>query len=475
MMHFRNITLLLLCSAFAFNLSAQRDSIVSLPLQEFLNIVRSYHPMALSAELQLENAESFERRARGAFDPKLEANFNEKFYKETSYFSEASSMIKMPTRSPLSLKAGYDLNDGTFLDQSKVTPDDGLITAGVSMPLLQGLLIDERRTAMRVSQAFEEFSIAERASMYNQLIFESYGAYWNWWSSVEKRRIAQEMLDIASIRFDAVKQRALAGDRPFIDTVEAYLQVQLRQQQLLENITIEVKSRFFLSGFLWYNDDTSSIPTGLIISEKAVPENPMGQLPPELMTISRSQILTTIDTSHPIIIATDANIKQMEAEARWKQEKLKPKLDVEYNFLNTGLINADDIMFSTRNYKWGLNFSFPIFLREARGDLQLTRIKIAENNYVRDLKAVELSNKANAAFTNVALIRDQTEIARANVANYRTLLDAERLRFFNGESSLFIVNQREMQLADAQNKLVDLQSKLEMASAEVLYFLGQLK
>jgi outer membrane protein TolC len=132
-------------------------------------------------------------------------------------------------------------------------------------------------------------------------------------------------------------------------------------------------------------------------------------------------------------------------------------------------------MFSTRNYTWGLNFSFPIFLREARGDLQLTRIKIAENNYVRDLKAVELSNKANAAFTNVTLIRDQTDVARANVANYRTLLDAERLRFFNGESSLFIVNQREMQLADAQNKLVDLQSKLEMASAEVLYFLGQLK
>lgn len=473
MRHF--IILTIACITFFVSpASAQRDSLYSLTMEEYLGIVRAYHPMAKSAELLLDNAESNMRRARGAFDPKIEANFREKFFEEKSYYSIATSALKVPTRTPLSLKLGYDLNDGTFLDPSESTPNDGLLGAGLSMPLLQGLLTDERRTAFRIAQAFTEFSEAERLAQYNQLMFEAYGAYWNWWASVEKTVIADDMLDIATVRFEAIKQRAFEGDRPFIDTVEAYLQIQLREQQYLDALMNEVKSRFFLSSFLWYEDENSSVPTGLIVSEKAVPANPTGIAPPEVLAIQKQNILSEIDNSHPEIVAYDAKIDQLEAELRWKQEKLKPKLDVEYNFLNTGMINAEDVQFSTRNYKWGLNFSFPIFVREARGDVQMSKIKIAENNYMRDLKAIQLATKASAAFENYNAIREQTNIANRNVNNYATLLEAERIRFFNGESSLFLVNQRELALADARNKLVDLQAKLEMAGYEVLFLLGKL-
>lgn len=453
---------------------AQRDSLSSLTMEEYLGMVRAYHPIAKSAELLTENAESNLRRARGAFDPKVEAAFSEKFYKETSYYSIAHSALKVPTRTPLALKLGYDLNSGTYLDPSINTPDDGLLAAGLSMPLLQGLLTDERRTAFRMAQAFSDFSEAERKAQYNRLMFEAYGAYWNWWSSVEKTTIADDMLNIASVRFDAIKERAFAGDRPFIDTVEAFLQVQLREQQYLDALMNEVKSRFFLSSFLWYEDENASVPTGLIVSENAVPTRPSGVAPPEVLAIQKQNILSEIDNSHPEIVAYDAKIDQLEAELRWKQEKLKPKLDIEYNFLNTGMVNAEDVAFSTRNYKWGLNFSFPIFIREARGDVQMSKIKIVENNYMRDLKAIELSSKASAAFENYNAIRSQVNIAERNVNNYATLLEAERIRFFNGESSLFIVNQREMALADARNKLVDLQAKQEMAGYEILFLLGKL-
>ena len=105
----------------------------------------------------------------------------------------------------------------------------------------------------------------------------------------------------------------------------------------------------------------------------------------------------------------------------------------------------------------------------------MARIKIQDSEYSRDLKSNDLINKASGTFENLKLIRQQLQIAESNLNNYNQLLNAERERFFNGESSLFLVNQREMAYADAKNKVIDLKSKLEMSGIEVIYSLGQLK
>jgi outer membrane protein TolC len=182
-----------------------------------------------------------------------------------------------------------------------------------------------------------------------------------------------------------------------------------------------------------------------------------------------------VNQNHPEIAAYDAKINQLEAEAKWKKEKVKPQLNLEYNLLSTGFNSASDNGFSTNNYKWGMTFSVPIFLREARGELQMARIKIQDSEYSRDLKSNDLINKASGTFENLKLIRQQLQIAESNLNNYNQLLTAERERFFNGESSLFLVNQREMAYADAKNKVIELKAKLEMSSIEVLYTLGQLR
>ena len=457
----------------SFSALCQRDSLYQLSLAEMLNIVRSNHPIALQANLKIDNAESFERSAKGGFDPKLEGDFNNKFYKETNYYSNTHGAIKIPTRSPLSFKAGYDLNDGKYLDPSNSTPDDGLFQAGVSLPLLQGLITDERRTQLKIAEAFTDFSQAEKNAMYNQLMFEAYGAYWNWWNAFERTTVAEEMVLIATTRFEAIKQRAIAGDRPYIDTVEAFLQKQIRQQQLVETLVLEIKTRYYLSGFLWSNNEGQL--EGLLLSERAIPENPSGVEPAQLAEYRLASFNEIVNQNHPEIAAYNAKIEQLEAEAKWKQEKVKPKLNLEYNLLSTGITSASDNGFSTNNYKWGMSFSVPIFLREARGDLQMARIKIQDSQYSRDLKSNDLTNKATANFENLILVRQQLDIAESNLNNYNQLLNAERERFFNGESSLFLVNQREMAYADAKNKVIDLKSKLEMSGIEVLYTLGQLR
>jgi outer membrane protein TolC len=471
---FRYISLVVIVLFTITNATAQRDSIYTLTLDEFIQRVEKNHPIAKQAQLQIERGESNMRLAKGALDPKLEAGIDQKYYDETTYYSTTTGGIKIPTRSPISFKAGYELNDGKYLNPIYTVPQDGLYNAGVSLPLLQGLMTDERRTAIRQAEAFQDFTEAERQKILNSLLYEAYGAYWNWWSSVEKTNITVELIDLASTRFEAIKQRAIAGDRPFIDTVEAYLQVQLRQQQYIDALITETKARYFLSSFLWTDASDDKESVGLIIAENTTPTEPLGLWPDSVIALDSKQLYEIIDQNHPELRAYDAKIAQLVFEERWKREKLKPKLDLEYNALAENFNTAGDQGFSTNNYKWGMTFSFPIFLREARGDLQITRIKISESTYERELKTTELANKAQAAFLNFSQLQNQFNIVNQNVNNYRLLLDAERTRFFNGESSLFLVNQREVSLADAQMKRIDIQSKLEMTIAEARYQIGKI-
>jgi hypothetical protein len=45
------------------------------------------------------------------------------------------------------------------------------------------------------------------------------------------------------------------------------------------------------------------------------------------------------------------------------------------------------------------------------------------------------------------------------VVNFQRLFEGERTMFFNGESDFFVVNQRELEYLEEQNKLIDLNVK----------------
>ncbi len=56
-------------------------------------------------------------------------------------------------------------------------------------------------------------------------------------------------------------------------------------------------------------------------------------------------------------------------------------------------------------------------------------------------------------------LKNQIEIQEQNVLNYNKLVNAEQIRYFNGKSSLFLINSRENKALEAQEKLVELKTK----------------
>lgn len=473
--HIKTLLLNTLISAFALCVAARmqaQDDSLSFTFDTYKNLVRNNHPLILQANLNLLKGESQVRKAKGGFDPRIQASFDNKEYQGKEYYSLSEATIKIPTPFAVELKGGFELNDGVYLNQQDQTPDDGLYTAGLSLPLLQGLVMDERRTALRQSRAFQLYSNSERYVMTNELLLKAYNGYWEWWAAQRKVFVAEGLADIAKTRLEAVKQRAFAGQAPLIDTLEAHIQWQMRKQNTVEARILETKNRLLLSAFVWSNSDQQTESVSMQLPSAARSSDPgMINSPYEFVEVNFLAILDTISDSNPYLRQFDAKLDGLYADEKWKREKLKPRLNANYNLLSGSTGSVED-GFGTTNYKWGFDFYFPVLLRESRGDLELTRIKIAETKLEFNYKKQEFKNKALAVYQNIPLLQDQLQIASDNRNNYERLLDAERIKFFNGESTLFLVNQREIQYADAQTKVIDLQLKLEQTKNELLFLVG---
>jgi outer membrane protein TolC len=180
----------------------------------------------------------------------------------------------------------------------------------------------------------------------------------------------------------------------------------------------------------------------------------------------------TLRSTNPLLTQYEWKFKSLSIEEKLKKEKLKPKVNINYNFLSESISENANTNFSMNNYKWGLDFSFPILLRQGRGDLKLTRIKILETELELQQKTQDVTNKVRLLFETADILINQLTIARSNQKNYETLLFGERDKFFSGESSLFMVNQREQQFAESQFKVVDIQYKSQITANELSFQLG---
>ena len=474
MMHFihTNIRMCLFLVSFLFISNEYRSQINdTLTFLEFREFVLTNHPVYRQALLQKAKGESTIQSARGNFDPKIEAGIQQKYFRDQDYYNLNSASLKIPTQSPIELKAGFDKNSGAYFNPENKTPNEGLLIAGASMPLLQGLIMDERRAALRQAQAFYGYSLAQQKIIVNNLLLSAYNQYWAWAAAFERVRISESIYTISRDRFRAVRERASFGDLAVIDTLEAFTQQQQRFQIFQEMRIGEIKERLLLSSFIWNSDTSENV--GVILNESIAPE-PYSELTEgysELL-LQKMNLINDIETTNPLLAQYEWKFKSLSIEEKLKKEKLKPKVNINYNFLSESISENANTNFSMNNYKWGLDFSFPILLRQGRGDLKLTRIKILETELELQKKTQDVTNKVRLLFETADILINQLTIARSNQKNYETLLFGERDKFFSGESSLFMVNQREQQFAESQFKVVDIQYKSQITANELSFQLG---
>ena len=422
----------------------------------FNEIVLRNHPLAKQAELAPRFGQATIMKAKGNFDPKLSFGNEQKYYNGYQYYSMMNTGLKVPTWYGLELKTGFDSNRGSYLNPEENLPNGGLWYGGVSMNLGQGLLIDQRRTDLFKARKFKESTSYEKIIQLNELAYKSGYTYWNWFLYYHARQILQEAFETANQRLLAIKRTAELGDRPQIDVVEAGIQVQNRNALLKEYEKEFSVASSELGMYLW---NEKSEPLEL---EKGTTPKSNDSVFTNIPEIDEPRLMEALD-NHPYLKVTDFKIEMLEIDQRLKREMLKPQLNLQYNLINEPINYNPFNQISINNYKWGVGFEMPLFLRKERGDLALGNLKIQEAELNRENKKAELRNKIQSALLEWKNSVQQLEIYLQSVQDTKKLLDAERDMFDNGESSLFLINAREMTYIQASLKYLELQTKNKQA------------
>jgi outer membrane protein TolC len=447
---------------FTLQLNAQQV----LEFDAYMNIVSKNHPVALQADLQIDKAEATLLMARGNFDPVAWHQLTQKYFDSEQYYSLHNSGLKVPTWFGIELGAGYEQNKGLFMNPERTTPADGLWLAGISLPVGRGMFIDQRRAELRKARIYTESSVAQQQSILNQLLLEAGNSYWQWFEAYHKMHVYRESVDLAEERFNATKSGWQLGDRPAIDTLEAGIQVQDRKLAFQEAQLNYANTTILLSVFLWSE--------GIIPMEIAPETTPpaLDNAPAIPADVRYALLIDSLFEQHPDLLQVRFAIDQLEVDKKLKQEMLKPLLNLKYNALSEPLNNNPLSEYSPNNYNWGLEFSFPLFIRKERGALRLANVQLDEARMSLSNHVVATAFKARASLNEWQTTASQTELYTNTVRDYAGLLNGERAMFNAGESSLFMVNAREMGYINAQLKLIELTAKNRQAGLKTAWAFG---
>lgn len=447
------------------------DSSEILSLESFMVFILASHPVVKQADLLPEMARQEIRLARGAFDPKLEASLDNKHFDNKEYWNILSTSLKVPTWFPIDPKVSVDRNRGQFLNPENAIPmDDNFrqVTAGISLPVGRGLIIDQRRAAVRQAQIFVEINDAERIKLINKILLSAAKDYWNWYFAYSNYRLVDESMRISEEIYRRVRLDFDFGEVAAIDTVQAAITLQNRMIDRQAALIEFKRSGLILSNYLWGENEEP-----LELKDELVPDFILeDQMRMPVATLDSLTQLAML--RHPDLVKTTGKLGQLSIEERLAKENLKPRVDLNYNVINTPVGPGGNFReFQLReNYKLGISFEFPLFLRKERAKLKQTRIKIDQTSYELNLRQQEIINDISAGYFALSNSRDMMGLMQQAVNNYEQLLEAELFNLDIGESDLFKINFQQDKLLESRIKLMKLKAEVEKARVTLFWSAG---
>jgi len=298
----------------------------------------------------------------------------------------------------------------------------------------------------------------------NKLLLEAAKDYWQWYYSYYAYRVALNTTKIGEEIFRRLKQNLEGGEASPIDTVQAMITKLERQVSQQEAFAEWKNSTLKVSTYLW---DSLMNPVDLPMEFAPVAETTLGVLSRNCL----EELINHARINHPELQKLDLKLQQLELDKRLAREYMKPKLDISYYMLNQPFnpVEFDPSINLTDNYKLGVDFSIPLFLRKERAKLAQTKLKIASTTYERDIATRQVLNDINTAYNYLLSNGLIVEQQKSMVENYFTLMNAELINLDNGESDLFKINVQQDKLFQAQSKLIKVISEYEKQKA-VLYW-----
>jgi len=412
------------------------SSAFALDEKELIHSVLKNFPLIQEAELKNEAAQGEFVSAEGAFDYKLSfksRNRIEEKY-DNNYFE--SSIERQTSLGGLALIAGHRQGIGHFpaYDGKYFTSGGGEIFAGITQPLLRNFKTDESRTNLKIKQIEKKQSEIQLEIKKMTSLHKALSLYYKWVLETKKLKINQEVLDLALTRHSMLEKKFKAGDIEKLKIIDNQRSIEKRQSEVVKNKIELQKIKTQLSVYL---RDEEGNPLSL-------PEEPR----PDMILLKEEMTKNQIDS---------ANIPQIHF-LQLEREKLKLKADFydqsQLPGLNLEILGSRELSQNTpydpEVLQVGVKFDLPLENRKAEGKTVASEYKlkaIEKNKMYVESKFIQEFNFFTDAYLES---RKRFEISSKEYEHTLKMANAEKSRWSQGASDLFIVNIREQDLADVE-------------------------
>ena len=305
------------------------DSTKVLSLNNFLQIVKLFHPVAKQAAIQVDKANAGLVIAKSGFDPVLGSNAGNKTFDGINYYQSNNTQITIPTWYGIEIKTGIEYLTGNRTDPQETLGKTSY--AGISIPLAKNLLLDKRRAALQQAKIMIGASEQEKKALLNDLMMEATNVYWQWVQSYFIYATYNDVIELNKKRVRLVVGAYQSGDRPAIDTTEAVAQLQNFEYQQNEALLDWQNAGVLLNTFLWkQNSEAYELPFDVLPDRK--PE----QLYDAVVFPELEKIIADAKRMHPELNIYTYKLNALDVERKLKFQELLPKIDLKYNQLGKG-------------------------------------------------------------------------------------------------------------------------------------------
>ena len=432
-------SIFLIC--FSLVLHAQISDTLILNESKFLKQVLGFAPAIKNAGLKVNIQNQELLYAKGAFEPKILGQYSLKKLEGKSYFDKQQTGFNIKTPFGIKLAGGLLENQGDFLNPENNVPTSGLIYTGVELPLGAGMFTDKDRTNIKQQRLKNDVALLIQVLSINEYLFEAGENFWDWYESIALMKISEDALIMASDRLEFVKSQNQIGEAAIVDTLEAYINYQNRLALNISNLVNYQKMSNSIKNYIWLPNRSRS----LLFPE--VDLNYLGAFPDSLLKVDLAR-------THPLIrvLETDSIVNQ--ASMILNREFFKPELDLTLRLQEDAQFFGQFDYEPKSNHYLGIDLRMPLFLRKQRAKSKQLNFKKDVISNKKKEALVKIENTQTAYFLNAEELKNNVFIWQSAVQNYKVLLQAEQTKLRQGESSLFIVNSRELKWIEAREMYV---------------------
>lgn len=406
--------------------------------------VRNHFPLIRQAIASRVVASGEVLAARGAFDHKVDGYSNTQpldFYENNWH----NIGLKRNTYWGGQVFAGYRIGRGSFEPwyRERETNAGGEFKAGFAVPLSRNRTIDANRAELWRAQIERGRVEPEIRAMIIGAIRDGSVAYWQWVASAAASQVAQDILDLGLNRRGFLERQVQEGEKANIDLVDNQRIILSRSAKATDARRKLQQASVKLSLFL---RDDFGVPV---------------VLPSE---VARATFPATISPESwgplPDLELAQSNRPELE-ELQLARQQLAVLLRQACNetlpLIDGGLLFGQDVGQPTSSKRdksefeieATLRLSVPLERRKALGKARQLRGKIAQIRAKTQFAADKIALEVQVAYAALIAAAQRVEQTTEGLALAKQMQDAERRLYELGQSTLFNLNLREKQTADA--------------------------